>query len=98
MVTLPLVGWTLFAFGSYWERPLASSADLLLFSSPVLLALLGTWLWHARSRWWPWLRAVLDEHTESMDAIPVSRLGLWIALAAGLGLYAELMVIRLHAS
>lgn len=97
-VTLPLAGWTLFAFGSYWGRPLLSWADVLLFCSPVLLALLVTLLWRSRSRWWPWLGAVLDGHTESMDAIPVSRLGLWIALAAGLGLYAELMVIRLHAS
>jgi len=98
VVTVPLVGWTLFAVGTYWRVPLFTWADVLLFSSPVLLSLVAAGLWRSRSRWWPWLGAVLDEHTESVDAIPVSRLGLWIALAAGVGLYAELMIIRLHAS
>ncbi len=42
----------------------------------------------------PWL----DAHTDAVDAIPDHALGAAIALAAGLGLYAELMIIRLHSS
>ena len=40
----------------------------------------------------------LDRHIDAIDAIPDQSLGLAIALAAGLGLYCELMIIRLHAS
>src|SRR5262245_25130507 len=40
----------------------------------------------------------LDRHTDAIDAIPEAALGASIALAAALGLYTELMVIRLHGS
>src|SRR5262245_13413526 len=40
----------------------------------------------------------LDRHTDAIDAIPEAALGASIALAAGLGLYVELMMIRLHSS
>ena len=40
----------------------------------------------------------LERHTDAVDAIPVQYLGLAIALAAALGLFAELMIIRLHSS
>lgn len=37
-------------------------------------------------------------HTDAIAAISDARLGIWIVLAAGLGLYTELLVIRLHTS
>lgn len=40
----------------------------------------------------------LEKHTDAIDALPDSHIWLWIALAAGLGLYLELMIIRLHSS
>ena len=40
----------------------------------------------------------LERHTDAIDAIPDYALGAAIALAAALGLYAELMLIRLHSS
>jgi hypothetical protein len=40
----------------------------------------------------------LQRHTDAVDAIPPQTLGVAIALAAALGLYAELMIIRLHGS
>lgn len=43
-------------------------------------------------------RKRLENHTDAIDAIPDSHIGLWIALAAGLSLYTELMIIRLHSS
>jgi SAM-dependent methyltransferase len=44
-----------------------------------------------RARW-------LERHTDEIDALPPSSIGLWIALAAGAGLYIEIMIIRLHAT
>lgn len=47
---------------------------------------------------WPFGRKHLEEHTGRIDALPEARLGLWIALASGLGLFLELMIIRIHSS
>jgi hypothetical protein len=55
-------------------------------------------LWLTRSRWLPWLKGQLDRHTEDVDSLPTPLLWLWISLAAGLGLYTELMIIRMHSS
>ncbi len=41
---------------------------------------------------------LFKSHTASVDAIPDTHLGLWIALAAGLSLFLELMIIRLHSA
>ena len=41
---------------------------------------------------------LLKKHTSFIDSIPVSQIGLWIALAAGLGLFFELLIIRVHSS
>lgn len=40
----------------------------------------------------------LEKHTDAIDEIPEAQIGLWIALAAGLSLFIELMIIRLHSS
>ncbi len=40
----------------------------------------------------------LETHTDDIDAIPDSQIAFWIVLAAGLSLYMELMIIRLHSS
>ena len=40
----------------------------------------------------------MDKHTDNIDSLPDLNLGIWIALAAGLGLFMELMVIRIHSS
>lgn len=40
----------------------------------------------------------LDKHTNDIDSLSKIHIGLWIALAAGLGLFAELMMIRIHSS
>ncbi len=98
VVALAVVGWLLFAAGSYWGEPVESWADLLLVGSPILLVLVIGALWRLRARWWHRLDTVLREHTDSIDGIPAARVGVWIALAAGTGLFAELMIIRLHSS
>ncbi|MDP2935611.1 MAG: hypothetical protein Q8O86_03880, partial [Dehalococcoidia bacterium] len=40
----------------------------------------------------------MEQHTDTIDSLPDSYVGAGIALAAGLGLYLELMIIRLHSS
>ena len=45
-----------------------------------------------------WRKEWLEKHTNSIDAIPDAYIGLWIALAAALGLFTELMIIRIHSS
>ncbi len=50
----------------------------------------------SRRRWWPRLRGRLEEHTQRLGALPTRSIGWWIALAAGTGLYFELVLIRYH--
>lgn len=50
----------------------------------------------SRRRWWPHLRRRLEEHTQRLSALPTRSIGWWIALAAGTGLYLELVLIRYH--
>jgi len=64
----------------------------------VLVAVAVLVVFFRRRRLWPQLGRSLDRHTEYIDNLPLTRIGLWIALAAGLGLYAELMIIRVHSS
>ena len=47
---------------------------------------------------WPSVKNILKNHTSNIDSLPITRLGLWIALAAGTGLFMELMIIRVHSS
>lgn len=47
---------------------------------------------------WPLGRKRLENHTDAIDALSDSHVGLWIILAAGLTLYLELTIIRLHSS
>ena len=49
-------------------------------------------------RIWAWGKKWLEGHTDEIDAMPDTHINLWIALAAGLGLFTELMIIRLHSS
>ena len=61
------------------------------------LLLLRSW----RRKGWVqrYLDARLEEHTEAVDRMAAARhAGLWIALAAGMGLFAELMIIRIHSA
>ncbi len=65
----------------------------LLGLAPPVIARIGGGL---RRRWWPRLRRLMEEHTQRLDALPNRFIGLWIALAAGTGLYFELVLIRYH--
>ncbi len=70
------------------------AAALLLLGALAVLVLRPELLAPSGSRARPWL----ERHTDAVDAMPEAALGAAIALAAALGLYAELMIIRLHSS
>jgi len=71
---------------------------ILTVLSLTLLVAFPTILWATRRRWLPRVKIELEAHTEIIDNLPLGQLWIWIALAAGVGLYAELMIIRMHSS
>jgi hypothetical protein len=102
VVGVVLVGWFLFWAGFLWqyirEENLSFGTAFVLALLPIAIALLGVIFWRRRGSWLPGLMQKLEELTDRVDAIPAARLGLYVALAAAAGLYAELMMIRLHSS
>lgn len=96
-----LGSWTLFCAGAMIELHnlhqtlLGPMVALSLGVAPWLIARL---IADRRHQWGPILEAHMQRHTEQVDALPVRHNWLWIALAAGVGLYLELAFIRFHAS
>ncbi|HJT76896.1 MAG TPA: hypothetical protein VJ739_06800 [Gemmataceae bacterium] len=93
-----LVGLALVAAGIGMRTELPLATRLAVTSGVVLVAavwLLAAWL---RGRWLPPLLDLLEQHTDALDALPDRGIGWWIALASGAGLFAELVLIRWHAS
>jgi len=68
----------------------------LLISFAIALAL--PWAWYKRAAWWNALNVELQAHTQNVAQQEPAKLTIMVALAAGLALFSELMVIRLHAS
>jgi len=97
IVAVLLAGWTLFAIGYAWPHLGTGWQFGALVVSPVILVA-GWPLWRRLGRWGPALDASLRSHGDWIDRLPAARVGLAIAAAAGAGLYAELMIIRMHAS
>jgi spermidine synthase len=106
---MALAGWTAFAVGLFWQHstryaPFADAprvwlANAVIYAlAPAALWLIFVLAWRRRDAWWPPLARGLDAHTAWLDAEPAARLGPWILLAAGAGLFAELAIIRVHAS
>lgn len=100
VLAIPWLGLGLFALGLLarallsdgGDRQLALAIGCLVLVTGAGVALAG------RRRWWGGLVASLERHGEALDGLDAERLGRWIALAAGVGLFAELTVIRIHAS
>jgi hypothetical protein len=95
-----LTSWILFCGSA--AALYTSSRDVWAVACFACLAVAGLVL--ARIVWAPpralslVLQSRLSDFTSAIDSIPSKRLGIWIALAAGLGLYLELAIIRFHAS
>jgi spermidine synthase len=70
----------------------------LLASIPLLLAICMLSIRPRFAITWPVAQTWMERHTKAIDSLPDSQIALWVALAAGLGLYVELMIIRIHAS
>ena len=107
--SLLLACWSAFVVGLLWQGWVAVPAlegaprVRLANASMPLLAVASLWaiaisLWRSRATWSPPLRRALDAHTAALDSIPKARIGFWILATAAVGLFAELMMIRIHAS
>ncbi|MGD0463044.1 MAG: hypothetical protein ABSB74_11220 [Tepidisphaeraceae bacterium] len=93
-----LCSWLIFCIAAAVDydrknNDLMVSLFTLLGLAPLVIVRIGVGL---RRRWWPRLRQLMEEHTQRLDALPSRFIGLWIALAAGTGLYFELVLIRYH--
>jgi SAM-dependent methyltransferase len=104
-----LFGWSAFSLGLLWQfqsryQPLAETPHvwvangLILALCPAAIWALAVLLWRTRPGWWPAIERQLEAHTDAIDSIPAGRVWAWIAVTAGVGLFAELMIIRIHAS
>lgn len=100
-VLVLLASWSLFCAGVAAELQKLHGT----FRGPVLLLCLAAAPWVAaklvadrQAKWRPVLEAHMRRHAERLDALPARYNWLWIALAAGAGLYLELVFIRFHAS
>ncbi|MBN1918325.1 MAG: hypothetical protein JW889_10470 [Verrucomicrobia bacterium] len=95
---LLLAGLVVFTLGL--EENWLASATMRFVPVLVAVVAIGGWiaLSRTRARWWPGLLGRLEEHTDAVDAVSARHIGLWIALAAALSLYLELMIIRWHSS
>jgi SAM-dependent methyltransferase len=100
-ILIVLGSWSLFCAGVGWELYDVHGTML----GPMLMLGLGAAPWllaHAiadrRAHWGPRLDAQMRRHTDAVDALPLRHNWLWVALAAGAGLYLELVLIRFHGS
>ena len=100
-ILIVLGTWSVFCCGAAAEYQKLLGQTL----APLLILAAGAAPWVAlkllndrAARWRPRLEAGLRRHTTAIDALPTSLDGFWIALAAGAGLYLELVVIRFHGS
>ncbi len=99
-----VAGIAFFVIGYIWTA--SSYSRINLSTSDILwLVITGGFLicavslvWKNRNRLWQQLGGILETHTDDIDSIPEKHLGWWIALAAGVGLFTELALIRFHSS
>lgn len=103
IIVTMITGGLCFYYGVLWQYALKhQSLSWFSLSIPMLLPLVCAGLlvviWRQRAWWYPFLHRQLEDFTRTLDNLPESRVAFWIVLTACLGMYTELMVIRLHAS
>ena len=94
-----LLGWLVVAAffvaeAEYLER----SALAAVVAIPLAAGLLSLVVLGNRRRLAAWAETLLERNTAALEDWPARRVELAIALAAGLGLFAELAIVRLHSS
>lgn len=92
----PSIGWLLFFAGYLLLEP-TIQLNIILILSPALFGLLLVYIL-SKPTIQKVVRSHLDKHTKHLDELPDRQLFFWIALAAGLSLFIELMIIRIHSS
>jgi spermidine synthase len=95
-----LLSWSIFCLGAAAEYqrltgPLVPFLLLLAAGAPWAIA---SFVANRRATWLPRLEAQMQRHAALVDALPEKLFWFWIALAAGVGLYLELVIIRFHGS
>ena len=100
VLSIPWIGLGFFGAGLVARWAFSDGGDrmLVLGSVSLVLVTIASGILALRWRWWPRLEPVLVEHAQSLDGLDPAALGRWIALAAGAGLFAELAILRVHAS
>ena len=101
---LPIVGtlvsWSIFCLGAAaeYQKHGGTAIPLLLLLAAGLPWLIANFISNRRAAWMPRLESQMQRHAEAVDALPDKFLWFWIALAAGVGLFVELVMIRFHGS
>ncbi len=74
-----------------------SGADWVTY---IMLAMLGAawWGWTKRSRWIPPVLAELEAYNARIDSLSEKKLLIALVVACAMGLFGELMIIRIHSS
>jgi spermidine synthase len=85
-------------FGLLLQPHLAPQSRLALIATAVLVVGAVGVAVHWRQRWLPRLLAEAQAHTDSLDALPPPAAGRWIALASGVALFVEMVLVRWQAS
>ena len=98
VVLVFLAGLGLFAAGLLTRPGLDKQAQIQVGSVVGGIVAICVMAFLTRSLWLPRLLLVCKQHTDALDALPPTRLGWWIALAAGTALFAELVLVRWQAS
>ncbi len=94
------VGWLLFFLGYCWiiyGNRTNIENTILIMAPGVLLIVLALIVIFDKKTYMA-INERLKRHTEFVDNIPDSQIHLWIVLATLIGLFVELMLIRIHAS
>ena len=103
LLVWPAIGWLLFFVGfkiKVLQKPPIESITTFYVCLPFIL-IFGILLLLLIPQTRPILKRIedyLEMHTAFLDKITSSSLNVWIALAAGLALFMELMIIRVHSS
>ena len=92
------ISWSLFSLGWFLQIETIKFYHIVLLLIVLLTATLGIVLVIQRKKWIKYFEKDLNSVDEYFKKRNFKNIGMWIALASGLELYLELILIRLHTS